>query len=68
MLKKEAGVRFEPGPVPLKENNAIQHTARASASTAFAIEAAGISGHLVHISGLWSPFKTVKGKVRASYR
>ncbi len=42
---------------------------RASASAAFAIEAAGIVGHFVHISGICSlSFNALKGKVRAPYR
>ncbi len=52
----------------VKEKDLCYIAYGASASTAFAIEAAGIAGHLVHISGLCSlSFNAVKGKVRASY-
>ncbi len=47
----------------------VKRAWRESASTAFAIEADGIIGRLVHISGLCSlSFNAVKGKAGVSYR
>ncbi len=53
--KKEARVRFEPGTFSIKEKYLMPYTcsiSKACTSTAFATEAAGIIGRLVHISAL----------------